>query len=638
MRKFNRVAIACAALVAVCASNAVIAAPPPVIPASAFAAHSPLDQPELSPNGTKFVARASTEGKPTLIVAGLDGGQQLLNLPPQIDLIDYEWAGNDRLLLTIGDEVVWYDRGKKYITRTFVYDLKTDKAFIAGPKVQGTWHDLISVGVDGKSLLMTTQTDQFSYPSVFRVNLDTGKSALIQTPYDNVWSWYGDETGNLRAGVGYLDAGWFILYRPTGSGSYKRSATFPYKSNDILDFEFGRDGSDQGYVLSSKSGFRAVYRFNFVTSQIGELVYGKPGIDVDDFGVDDVTRELLWVSLADDDGTTIWFDEDSGPRTPTREALFTGQTVQTVSRAYNRSARIVWAGTATDPGAFYLIRQPASSPERLARVAPAVNRAGLSTTKPVQYKARDGLTIAGYLTLPVGRAPKNLPLIIMPHGGPFGIRDTLGYDHHVQFLANRGYAVLQPNYRGSAGYGEAFAAAGDGQWGRAMQDDIDDGMDFLVREGTVDAKRVCIVGASYGGYVASWGATRNPERYRCAVSLFGISDLKAQAGHWNDFLTRTEDRDYRAKIKGQKDFDMLSISPITHATNLKVPILLVHGDADKRVPVSQTIAYDKALTKAGKVHETYIYPDAGHGFSKAADDVSYLERLEAFLTKHNPAN
>lgn len=637
MRKFNHVAAACAALITVCVPSAVIGAPPPVIPASAFAAHSPLTDPELSPDGTKFVARASTEGKPTLIVAGLDGGHQLLNLPPQIDLFDYDWAGNDRLLLTIADDVVWYDRGKKYIMRTFVYDLKTDKAFIAGPKVQGMWHDVIWVDPEGKSLLMATQTDQYSYPSVFRVNLETGKSAIIQTPYDNVWHWYADEDGNLRAGKGYLDAGWFLFYRPTGSGAYKRSATFAYKSKDVLDFAFG-DGLDQGYVISSRSGNRAVYRFNFLTNEIGEVAYAKSGIDVADFDIDDDTGKLLWVSLADDDGTTIWFDEKRIPEEKFLDGNFVGQSVQTVSRSIDKSTNIIWAGTATDPGAFYYYRPATGSLERLARVAPSVNRAGLSTPKPVQYKARDGLTIAGYLTLPVGRAPKNLPLIIMPHGGPFGIRDTLGYDHHVQFLANRGYAVLQPNYRGSAGYGEAFAAAGDGQWGRAMQDDIDDGMDWLVREGTVDAKRVCIVGASYGGYVAAWGATRNPERYRCAVSLFGVFDLKAQAGHWNDFLTRTEDRDYRAKIKGEKDFDMMSISPITHAANLTVPILLAHGDADKRVPVAQTIAYDKALTRAGKAHETYIYPQAGHGFSRAADDASYLERLEAFLSKHNPAN
>lgn len=169
-----------------------------------------------------------------------------------------------------------------------------------------------------------------------------------------------------------------------------------------------------------------------------------------------------------------------------------------------------------------------------------------------------------------------------------------------------------------------------------MQDDVDDGMDWLVKQGIVDRSRVCLVGASYGGYVALWGATRNPERYRCAASFAGISDLKAQLGYQKGFLSLPDRKDWQKQVRGESDFNLQSVSPLAQVAKLRVPVMLAHGDEDKRVPPKQSTLYQKALAQAGKAHEIYIYPGAGHGLDKPADHADYLTKLEAFLGKHNP--
>jgi dipeptidyl aminopeptidase/acylaminoacyl peptidase len=633
-------------LASVALASAAIAVPPqatpvPRISTTAFAERSTFLDPMLSPDGTKLLARMTSADGTALAVADLAGtGLEALTLPADSELVRYRWAGNGRVLFVMGAQVPWFGRGDRYVTRAFAYDLVTHKTVPVGPKVQGTsGDDIIWVDPEGKELLMVSQPDQFHYPSVFRASLETGKTKLEQGPYDYMWSWYADKSGVVRGGYGYRENGWFTKYRANGGAGYQNSPSVAYKDRTVDAVVRLLDGTDESFAYSSKkTGRRALYRYNLATQQLGELVYENPTNDIDDADFDEKTGALTSVSFTDDSARTIWFDETLKQRYVNLGKTFRDRSIATLSSSRDKNRQIIWVGSPTDPGAYYLYEPASGAVRRLAKVADKIDRAGLSTTKPVSYKARDGLDIPAYLTLPVGREAKGLPLIIMPHGGPYGVRDTLGYDAEVQLLANRGYAVLQPNYRGSSGYGLAFEDKGKGQWGRAMQDDVDDGMDWLVKQGIVDAGRVCIVGASYGGYVALWGATRNPERYRCAVSFAGVSDLKDQLNYQTDFLIgRGDRREWEDTVKGDKSFNLLQVSPISRVADLKVPVMLVHGDKDKRVLPRQSTQYDRALTAAGKPNETYIVPGAGHGFDKPSDQKAYLDRLEAFLAKHNPA-
>ncbi len=320
------------------------------------------------------------------------------------------------------------------------------------------------------------------------------------------------------------------------------------------------------------------------------------------------------------------------------ETKFPGRIVKIGSRNADDSRFIVWVGAAEDPGTFYVYVPAAGALAPIAIVNDKLDPAQLAPTKYIHYSARDGLDIPAYLTLPAGRDAKSLPLIVLPHGGPYDVRDTLGYDPHVQFLANRGYAVLQPNYRGSSSYGLAFFEKGEGQWGRAMQDDLDDGVDWLVKEGVVDGKRVCIVGGSYGGYAALWGATRNPERYRCAASLAGISDLGRQLKEQLNLLSSRYRKNWRATVQGATDFNLDGISPLKNIDRLRVPVLVAHGDQDTRVPLKQSTLYVAGLVKAGKLHEFHVYEGEGHGLNDPQNIADWLERLDSFLEKYNPAN
>jgi dipeptidyl aminopeptidase/acylaminoacyl peptidase len=264
----------------------------------------------------------------------------------------------------------------------------------------------------------------------------------------------------------------------------------------------------------------------------------------------------------------------------------------------------------------------------------------LAPVKPVSYAARDGTVIHAYLTLPPGREAKGLPLILLPHGGPYGVRDKLDYDDEVQFLASRGYAVLQPNYRGSDGYGEAFEKLGDGQIGRAMQDDLDDAEDWAVAQGLADKGRVCVVGSSYGGYAALWAAIRNPERYRCAASFAGVTDFTRQLRYDANFFTRKNEKAWRTRVRGEdKSFDLEAVSPAKQAARLTRPILLAHGKLDSTVPFNQFKEMRDALDSAhSKLAEYLVFDKEGHGFDIPADEQKWLDGLEAFLKKNNPAD
>jgi dipeptidyl aminopeptidase/acylaminoacyl peptidase len=308
-----------------------------------------------------------------------------------------------------------------------------------------------------------------------------------------------------------------------------------------------------------------------------------------------------------------------------------------VSRDDSRERFIVWVSGANDPGSYYIFAPTADILQRLARINGQLDPAQLAATEYTSYKARDGLEIPAFLTLPKGREARGLPLIVMPHGGPYDVRDLLGYDPEVQFLANRGYAVLQPNFRGSSGYGTEFAAKGEGQWGRAMQDDLDDGVDWLASRGIVDPKRVCLYGSSYGGYAALWGVTRNPERYRCAASFAGVTDVARQLKYVSHQLGGAERGDWQQTVRGEKGFELDSISPLEQVKRLTRPVLLAHGDADKQVPYKQSTLYRDALVKAGRPHEFVGYPGEGHGFESQDNFTDWLTRLEAFLQANNPA-
>ncbi len=254
--------------------------------------------------------------------------------------------------------------------------------------------------------------------------------------------------------------------------------------------------------------------------------------------------------------------------------------------------------------------------------------------KPIKYTARDGLTIHGYLTLPPGKEPKKLPTVVLVHGGPWW-RDTWGYNPMVQWLANRGYAVLQVNYRGSTGYGKAFINAGDREWGGKMQDDITDGVKWLIEQGIADPERIAIMGGSYGGYATLAGVAFTPELYCCGVDIVGPSNLitfiNSIPPYWKPYLNML----YKRIGHPEKDEEFLkSRSPLFSADRIRVPLLIGQGKNDPRVKRTESIQIVEALKKRNIPVEYVEYPDEGHGFMKAKNRLDFFRRADKFLAKY----
>ena len=611
-----------------------------LIPTADLAHRSLITGPELSPDGTRLLAMLNTTGKAILGIIAVAGGEvRTFALPKGYEMVSYRWAGDDKVLISLGKTADLFGT-EVFMTRLVSYDLPTREIRFIGQRDQGPeGDDILYVDPDGKWMLLSIQKSVFDYPSVFRVDLVTGDMKEVVKQRDDVWEWYADNAGVVRAGVGFSENKWSMVYRAAADGPFRKvgSARYDDPKASLGLMRFAR-GSDQGYILSSeKTGRDALYRFNFATLELGELVFQSPTNDISNVVLSDDGSGVRAAFYTDDRDRVEWFDPEMKETQAALDQAVKGKEAWIVSRSRDGSKMLVLVTGANDPGSYYYFQPAGGAMRRLALVNEKMKGHRLAPSKPVSYKARDGLTIHGYLTLPLGREAKGLPLIVMPHGGPFGVRDRGDYDPQVQLLANRGYAVLQPNYRGSESYGREFEEKADGQWGRAMQDDLDDGMDWLVKQGIADSKRVCIVGGSYGGYAALWGATRNPERYRCAASFAGVSDLTRQLRYSrNFFVNRKSARKWQDRVRGDSKFKIADVSPLEHVERLRIPVLLTHGEEDQTVPLKQSSLYAKALEKAGKPHEFHVYAGEGHGFSEPANLKDYLDRLEAFLRKHNP--
>lgn len=633
---------------AAAAVPAVSQAKPGKLPLSAFIQQSYLHGALISPDGKRLLLSVAKDGDNTLAVVDSVGkkvefthrisGDQELNW--------FRFAGNDKFIFSVsatggfeGEEIRFW--------RLLAADIATGQIHYIGRRSEGILgDDVLYVDPAGQYVVMSVQASVFDWPAVWRFPLDAtaAKAAkLIQAQRTGVWNWFADDQGAVRMGLQSDGEKLNILYRKAPADSLKSIAILTKKEieDQIWDVERIVSGSDEGYAFQKDAaGFNRLVKFNYSTRTAGDVVFAPANADVTDVGYDAGGKPVA-AYYTDDHDRIEWLDPKMARVQRALERALPQSQVWIISRSQDDAKMIVWSGNENNPGAFFVFDNVAKKLDALHVAQQDLSLASLATPKAVDYKARDGVNIHAYLTLPPGRAAKGLPLVILPHGGPYGIRDKLDYSNEVQFLANRGYVVLQPNYRGSDGYGDSFYKLGDGQIGRAMQDDLDDGMDWLVKEGIVDAKRVCIVGSSYGGYAAVWGVIRNPDRYRCAASFAGVMNWKRQLKYQNNQESDgSERKGWSRKVRGGTDgnFDLAMISPAQQVARLTRPVLLVHGDKDTRVPFSQ---YKEMVELAGKANiplETLVMPGEGHGFSRSADEEKWYASLETFLGKHNPAD
>jgi acetyl esterase/lipase len=385
-----------------------------------------------------------------------------------------------------------------------------------------------------------------------------------------------------------------------------------------------------------QNGFYVLYAFDRANGD-KEVIFERDGLDVDGALRDPWTRRVVGATWTEAETQEQYFEADLQAVYQTAVAALGPATrLQTWSR--DRSTFVVYAEQGLDGGAYYLFSPAANTMRRLGMRYPELAGHLSGERQAIRYRASDGVQIPAILTLPAGER-RNLPLVVLPHGGPHGVRDSMDFDWWASFLVSRGYAVLQPNYRGSGGYGAAWQRAGYRQWGGLMQHDLDDGVDALVRAGIADVHRVCIVGASYGGYAALAGATMTPDRYRCAVSVAGVSDL-AQMLVDTEQDTGGDDSmssDWWRLSIGDRREDRESIraaSPANLADHVQARILLIHGTDDTVVPIDQSRRMLNALHAAGKdVRFVELHGD-DHWLSDAPTRIQMLREIETFLQQN----
>lgn len=610
-------------------------------PASDFATLPFIVGPKLSPDGTRYAARLSTRGTQVLSIIKLFEPESppLLVALGENELLSWTWVNNDWLVIRVG-ALAMAEGSPFYVTR------------IAGLSADGKTMNPISFKEGGQStnilwtasdgsprVLISRQKSIYMgedfWPAVNEVDISTGKMRQIVNPYSGVMRWYADPAGAVRMGIGYNDSlrSSRLMYRDNAKSGFRTIDRAEGRRDERLTMPILSGSGTAAMTIGAPDRVAALYELDLGSLSLGKKIWGIDNYDIDNVLTDDRTGALLGISYTSDHDRVHWVDPAMAELQEQLDKAVGKRHASIASMSADRNRALIHVGDGSQPGSYYYYDVArGGAMQRVAHVNDAVQGASLSPVSMIKYRARDGLSIEAILTLPKGKAATNLPLILMPHGGPEA-RDSETYDWWAQFLADRGYAVIQPNYRGSTGYGEALRKAGDNQWGLAMQDDLNDAVDHLAQKGVIDPKRVCIMGASYGGYAALRGAQRDGKRYRCAVSYAGVSDLNGMLSYDSQFLNgNTARAGWRESAP-----DLKAVSPINFPEAFSTPILVMHGKKDLRVPVSQSRRMVSRLKDAGKP-VTYIEQPLGdHHFSRQADRLQFLEAIEAFLKTHNPA-
>jgi dipeptidyl aminopeptidase/acylaminoacyl peptidase len=636
-------------------------------PPEAFGQLPSLSGPKLSPDGTHLLVIQSFEGRPILAVytIGAPAGTKPVALPsPDWIIADAGWIKNDRIIMYLTKDKALgfqYEDAKQLQSwgRVITISATGDDDVVPFRHNPNFGNNVGIAAVDDVDLAdpdsmfipFYVRTDNLSPADeaqglkggstpynnfqldMFRVNARTGDAQIFESGSASTTQWFMDGNGHVVARVDQTASPQVDQLKALSNGNW----------HDLGSYDASRGGgahilglTDDGksLVRVDRSGAADALVALDLAKGTETPLFSNPTHDVSEPIRDEWTGRVVGARYEDDALQSVYFD-------PQRMALqrgiaqaFPNLTATAVSSDVARDRVIVGAESPRQPLTYYYLDRTTHQATAIGSTYPALSAADLGEMKPYPYAARDGLAIHAYLTLPPGRTAKNLPVVVMPHGGPDS-RNSIGFDWWAQFMANRGYAVLQPNFRGSSGYGAKFTKAGLHQWGLKMQEDITDGVKKMIADGIADPKRVCIVGASYGGYAALAGATFTPDLYACAVSFAGVSDLPGmllseRTRNGNESVVTAF---WKSRIGDSIDdaVQLAATSPAGHASRVKCPILLLHGDGDTTVPISQSETEEAALKAAGKSVRFVRLEGDDHYLRLAATRVQVLKEVEAFL-------
>jgi dipeptidyl aminopeptidase/acylaminoacyl peptidase len=581
---------------------------------------------QLSPDGNSIAFVQPYENRMNVFVRPRAGGPAVrITSETDRDVAGYFWKGSRRIV--------------------YLKDFKGDENF-----------HLVSVDSDGKNLVDLTPFDKVRAmiiddrydddgeilvalnkrnPEVFdvyRIDLNSKELTLLAENPGNITAWITDHAGRIRLAIATDGVNNSIMHRADDNSAFATVITTNFRQQiSPLFFDF-----DNKLLFAASNIDRdkaAIVRVDPATAKEESLIFEHPEVDVG--GLDwsrkrKVCTEAQFVTWKRE---RKFFDAEMQAIHADLERQLQGYEIDLQSSNKDETLFVVAAWNDRTQGVRYLYDVATKTLTKLAEIAPWLDENELAEMKPITYQARDGLTIHGYLTLPRGGG-KNLPMVVIAHGGPWA-RDVWGYDPEAQFLANRGYAVMHMNFRGSTGYGRKFWEASFKEWGRTMQDDVTDGVKYAIAQGIADPKRVAIYGGSYGGYCTLAGLAFTPELYACGVDYVGVSNLftfiKTIPPYWKPML----DMLYEMVGNPETDKELLAAaSPALHADNIRAPLLIAQGAQDPRVNIEESNQMVAALNKHGIDVEYIVKDNEGHGFHNEENRFEFYEAMERFLEKH----
>jgi dipeptidyl aminopeptidase/acylaminoacyl peptidase len=479
------------------------------------------------------------------------------------------------------------------------------------------------------------------FPSAAWLDAERGVMNRLIDPEPGVIGWYADHRQRIRAsllagdqaGPGKLA----LRYRESERQSWRTVLPLQIGTADFQGFDQDNAGL---WVLAAEDDRVALYRADPRSGGLGTAVAADPHYDLRGTLLQDPDGRALEFTYMADRPRRVVLDAGWGQHCDRIDSLLPATFNAIVDWDEGMRRLLVRASSDRNPGAYYIFETGSGQLRFIGASAPWLHRQQLSGVEPISFEARDGLPLHGYYTPPVGHDGHPAPMILMPHGGPFGVRDQWGFDPRVQFLASRGYGVLQVNYRGSGGYGKRFEQAGYGQWGLAMQDDLSDAVVWAVTSGRADPDQVCIFGASYGGYAALMGLIKTPGLYRCGISFAGISDRLLM--YRNDRLRFNNDaQESFIQMFGDPESDpevFEATSPVHHVERIRAPLLVAHGQLDAQVDIRHYRLLTRQLRKHGKQFETFERRFEGHGLVKETNVLAFYETLADFLARRMPTS
>ncbi|MGH8166595.1 MAG: alpha/beta hydrolase family protein [Woeseiaceae bacterium] len=618
------------------------------IPLASFA-HLPLiEQPVVSPGGAHIVAVLNAEDGPAVVVSefGSRDLQAVLKLKKSEDRIEWvRWANDERILVSASySEVIASERFR--IDRLFSVDLdggnlqeikrKTARVPPAWRRWLSTGGRILSILPDEPELvLIEAYDDQDDAPAVFKVDIYKNKFYKQFVNKYEVDAWYADTHGEVTFGIGWDKDVATTWYRSPESKEFRKLHARTLFEDDTFS-PILIEGDNALVFSDHELGRTAIWRYNIPGEAFEELVFAADGYDLEAPLFDQDETKVIGAAYVEHYERRHYFDESEAGIHQLVVKSFPEYQTHIVSHNRDWSRLIVLAVRDDSPLKYFWLDLATKQGGTWFSQYPDLEKAALTKVQPFEFEARDGMKLNGYLTLPQQNDGRKPPLVVFPHGGPHS-RDSQYFDPFVQFFASRGYAVLQVNFRGSEGFNSAYQSAGYRQWGRAMQDDIYDAIDWLQSRDLTEKDKACVVGASYGGYVALTAAFQRPRQFKCIVSISGIGDLvgMVEASLLYDKTSRISEKTTVGDPgDGEQKKLLRENSPLSQVDRIKSPILLIHGTHDTQVRVEQSRDFYRKAETAG-LDIAYLELEGGtHYFDDHENRLATFQVLEKFLAAH----